>query len=89
MEIIERYFENGQLMLHGYLDNSGEAQGQWKSFHNNGQLEAQGNYIDNQKDGLWQYYYTNGQIKAIVNYEYGIPDGTQKYFKEDGSLDKP
>ena len=37
-------------------------EGLWKSYHSNGQLYSEGNYINDKLDGLWKYYDKQGKI---------------------------
>ena len=35
-----------------------------KQYYGNGQLEQEGNLVDNQRSGIWKIYYENGQLKS-------------------------
>ena len=40
----------------------------WKTYYENGQLEAEGNYRENQIEGLWKFYFKNGKLKEEVDF---------------------
>ena len=42
--------------------------GEYKSYHDNGQLEAICSYIDNKKNGEHKRYDENGQLISICSY---------------------
>lgn len=86
MEAFERYHDNGQLMVKGNVDEFGGQEGHWVSYHSNGQLEAEGIYLNGQKDGEWIYYYPSGEKRAIEKYIDGLLNGDQIYFNSDGSI---
>ncbi len=61
--------------------------GQWLFFHNNSELQAEGNYNDKgEKIGTWKYYYDIGAIKSVENYDngevtvYSTDGGKSEYF---------
>jgi antitoxin component YwqK of YwqJK toxin-antitoxin module len=51
------------------LTNSfGKENGIYKSYYDNGQLEAEVNYIDGLRQGIYKLYHSNGQLWNEVNY---------------------
>jgi antitoxin component YwqK of YwqJK toxin-antitoxin module len=46
-----------------------------ETFHENGQLEVRGNYIDGELDGLWEEFYENGQLESRGNLKDGEWEG--------------
>ena len=46
-------------------------EGLYKTYHKNGQLESEGNYVDGRMDGLWKFYHENGQLKLEGNFNDG------------------
>ena len=42
--------------------------GIYKSYHENGQLWHEVNYIDDKMNGIYKKYYENGQLESEVNY---------------------
>jgi antitoxin component YwqK of YwqJK toxin-antitoxin module len=42
--------------------------GNYKSYHNNGQLWKEVNYINDTRNGNYKIYDENGQLKEEVNY---------------------
>lgn len=52
-------------------DSTGQKQGRWKEWHNNGQLKSQGRYANNLKKGSWKYYDEQGQLEKQEKYRHG------------------
>ena len=51
------------------LANSfGKKEGIYKSYHDNGQLWEEINYINGKMNGIYKSYYSNGELEFEVNY---------------------
>jgi antitoxin component YwqK of YwqJK toxin-antitoxin module len=50
-------------------DNNGLKQGNWKFFHDNGNLQMEGTYLNDKKHGFFKYYDTTGQFLSVEKYE--------------------
>ena len=76
-------------MDEGHYKN-GKKIGYWISYHENGELQSQGNYkytksgVYSRKDGVWKYYYDNGHLER----ESIIKDGIEelKFYNKEGNL---
>ena len=63
----------------GYVDDSfvkgnykdGEKNGEWTSYHENGQMMLEGNTKDGKSMGKWTYYNEDGSIKKVEEYKNG------------------
>lgn len=42
-------------------------EGLYKSYHQNGELQQEGNYVNNKKHGLWRVFNDNGQLEQEVS----------------------
>ena len=47
--------ENGNI-------KNGRKNGEWVSYHKNGQLHTKGNWIHGKRDGLWEYFNEDGSL---------------------------
>ena len=63
---------------------AGVLDGKATSWHDNGQLESEKLYVDNNIHGKWIEWYENGQKKEELNYNYGEPDGSQTSWEMNG-----
>ena len=43
---------------------TGRKQGQWESYHDNGQLEQRGTYENDLANGLLEWFHDNGQLRS-------------------------
>jgi antitoxin component YwqK of YwqJK toxin-antitoxin module len=64
----------------------GAFQGAWKTFHENGQLKLEGEYIDNKMEGLWKGYYDNGGLKEEVHFKGNEENGAFIEYYKNGKL---
>ena len=79
-------FRYGKLIGEGIFSDSGNKQGKWKEYYNDGKLQATGNYLDNLHDGIWKYYYKNGKLEEIGKYIAGVPDSTWLWYHNNGKI---
>ena len=57
-----------------------------ETFHENGQLEVRGNFIDGKPEGFHEEFHENGQLSFRGNWKDGVQDGLREEFDEDGNL---
>lgn len=92
-------FKNGQLngLRKLYNDSTGQLiivenyvndnfEGEYLSYHPNGNLKQKGKYVNNTMSGLWTYYYPSGNLKEEVNFKRNVEDGPYKAYHENGQL---
>lgn len=57
-----QYFhKNGKIQSEGKITNQMAQVGKWVIYYENGMLNAEGNYINGQKDGTWTWYDLKGK----------------------------
>ena len=56
--------ENGNI-------KNGRKNGEWVSYHKNGQLDTNGKWKNGKEDGLREIYYKNGQLDSKGNWKHG------------------
>ena len=61
-------------------------EGLYRSYHQNGKLQQEGNYLNNKKHGLWRVYNDNGQLEQEVNWKHDIQEGITKFYNNNGCL---
>ncbi|AYZ73346.1 hypothetical protein EGX98_04395 [Fusobacterium necrophorum] len=82
----EGYYKSGKLKYTGTLWKGFRIK-RWKSWHENGNLESDGEFSKKgEEEGEWKYYHKNGKIRNIANYKNGKLVGLVKNFNEDGKL---
>lgn len=87
------YYLNGQLKQIGrndykYSSSSGRKVGEWKEYHENGQLQKTYQYKEGYKSGVWKKFHDDGSLFQIGEYEEGKPIGFWKDYYETGQLKK-
>ena len=87
------FYENGQKKFNGNY-RKGLMNGKWMYYHENGQIRAQGRFIDGDKSnvseetgipfngrtGKWFFRYENGQKMHEETFKDGEQIGKTKYF---------
>ena len=80
------YEHNGLLILNCFPKNSDKMSvaatvkdstlstlhGIFRSYHDNMQIESEGNYFENEMEGLWKYWNSEGYITDSAFYEKGV-----------------
>ncbi len=78
--------------IHGFKSGGfkkGKKNGEWVSYHKNGQLQYKINYKDGKpEDGPTEWYYENGQVWGKFNYKDGKLNGLLERFHENGQLQR-
>ena len=69
------YYNNGNIMQHGYLTSDNKLQDVWESYYEDGKKKCDATYNKGEKVGIWFYYYNDRTTKVtydknkIVNVE--------------------
>ena len=50
------FYENGQVMQHGFYTTEGELHGAWESYNIDGSNKCQATYTYGKKTGVWTYW---------------------------------
>ena len=94
------YYQSGMLYTKGvYAGSNGESKGStgvpnsereglWRFWHENGQLEQEGNYLNGEMEGLWRFWHENGQLSQEGNYLNGKVEGLRRWWYENGQLEQ-
>ena len=81
----QKFFPNGKVMMEGNYDR-GEKEGEWKSYHESGELHIHCFYKNDLIDGLYQRFHENGAPASIGNLIENDQEGEWQYFDEEGTL---
>ena len=87
--IVKDYFLDGNLQMIGeYTSNNLKSKnGNFIYYHQNGQKDAEGKYVKNERSGDWFYWYDNGQQKKVLSYdETGLLSGASREYYPSGKL---
>ena len=55
-------------------------------YHENGQVKAEGEYVEGHRNGKWMLYHENGKIESEGEYKNGKPLGKWSYYSKKGKL---
>ena len=81
----QKFFPNGKVMMEGNYDR-GNKEGEWKSYHESGELHIRRFYKNDWFDGLYQRFHENGAPASIGNLIENDQEGEWQYFDEAGNL---
>lgn len=59
------YYDNGQIMQHGFLNMDNKLHASWESYYDNGDRKCIATYNDGIKVGTWFYYYADKKTKVV------------------------
>ncbi|MBK6698936.1 MAG: hypothetical protein IPG55_03375 [Saprospiraceae bacterium] len=77
------YFANGQLGNEGFFKDNKKI-GRFKSWYDNGQIEADWDNLNGNENGFIQCWFKNGKIKKVGTLINGIENGIHKTWFENG-----
>ena len=78
---------DGKLYVAKYeYYKDGLKHGEFKEYHPNTKLKAEGQYKDGNLDGRITYYYDDGKIKKVLYYKYAVPHGLWAFYDEKGQI---
>lgn len=60
------YYNNGNVMQHGYLTSDNKLHDVWKSYYEDGTKKCDATYDKGEKVGTWYYYYINDKTKKVT-----------------------
>ncbi len=80
------YNEYGIKSGEGLFDDKMNKQGKWIFFYDDGNIKAEGEYVDDKRENQWIFYYQNGVIYQKGNYKNGLPEGLWQLFYENSNL---
>jgi antitoxin component YwqK of YwqJK toxin-antitoxin module len=85
--VYREYYDEEQTKqkLEVFMHND-KREGIYKSYHSNGQLYEEVNYIDGKREGEYKSYYGNGQLGEEMNYIDGKREGIYKSYYMNGQL---
>lgn len=77
-------YKMGTKTAEGVVDQTGDFQGEWELYYEDGTLRAKGNYENSLRTGDWIFYHKNGKIESEGKYVEGLPQGQWKWYYENG-----
>jgi len=60
------YYNNGEVMQHGFMTPENELHNLWKSYYDDGTIKCKAVYNKGEKVGIWHYYYRNEKAKRVT-----------------------
>ncbi|PLX01060.1 MAG: hypothetical protein C0594_14650, partial [Marinilabiliales bacterium] len=84
-DTISRYYDNGVLQSHGYLENGSEW-GRWKYYNYKGDLIQETDFFDGSLSGALIYYFYNGLKKSEGHFLLGVQHGKFEEWYENGKM---
>lgn len=74
------------FFLVGFQWASGQQDGPFEEYYDNGQLKVQGHYKNEKPVGTWQKYHPNGQLSGVYSYSDGKLDQEKTYYFDNGNI---
>ena len=92
----EMEYKKGDVVAYRYFDLDGKLISEtkarkgkldFKAYHYNRQISAEGVIMDDKKDGTWKYYNEYGMLTSIETYDEGMQTGIDYGYFDDGKLE--
>ena len=80
------YDDIGVLLSSGIIDKEGKRDGDWKDYFRDGNLRAEGKYVDNLREGKWIFYFPVGSVEQVGNYRNGLENGEWIRYHDNGNI---
>ena len=80
------YYPNGNVSIKGQKNSSGQEEGLWEYFYDNGNILCRTTYKEGWIDGIEEFFYKNGNIESRTPYKEGKEHGIQEWFNEQGNI---
>ena len=81
------HFPNGNLLIEGTMRDAKRV-GVWRSYHLDGRIASESNYVYGAKEGKTASWYENGQIRYIGYYHNDEASAKWLFYLENGELEK-
>ena len=78
-------YESGQLGPEAYMLDEGLTDGLWATWHENGQMQARGQFKNGKGEGLWSYWEEDGRF-ATGQWKKGRRDGRWADWHQNGAI---
>ena len=72
--------------VHYFVDENNLKHGEFKSYHENGNLDIHCHYINGKRHGEYKIYHHNGQLLCHCHYNNGKQHGEYKSYYYNGTL---
>jgi antitoxin component YwqK of YwqJK toxin-antitoxin module len=73
------FHKNGKVQSEGKISGQMGQEGKWILYYENGQVNAEGNYINGKKDGVWTWYDVKGKKTDEQTYQNGTISGHKRF----------
>jgi antitoxin component YwqK of YwqJK toxin-antitoxin module len=80
------YYDNGNVWIKGQKNSSGQREGLWEYFWENGNIHYRIPYVGGKMDGIEELFYENGNINWRTPYAGGEVHGIEEYLDEQGNI---
>lgn len=87
-EVVSReilYFPGKKKYVEKQFDETGQPEGTWISWYENGNKNSQGTYVDGEWHGVYKVWYPNGRLHYTGQYEHGARVGVWTYYDSTGA----
>lgn len=82
---VKEYYPSGKLKEEtAFKDN--QYHGAFKTYFEDGTLESEGTFANDQREGEMKVYYPNGKLKESVTFKESIENGPFKEYAENGTI---
>jgi uncharacterized protein len=79
-------YTNGHQTATGLTLPSGDRDGQWKLYYDDGSVKARGDYMEGKRNGAWMFFSETGELVQQGNYRSGRFHGDWTWYYSEGEV---
>ena len=81
----EYYHPDGNIASCGEFNRAGERMGEWKTYHENGNIKEKGIYTEDKQVGTWEYYNEQGILSTTYTIKEELLNGPLIFHDDAGA----
>lgn len=84
---IKSFYSNGNLKVKAEITSDSTFNGEYREYHENGELKARGLVLKDKREKEWAYYDETGSMTAKGTYEKGLKKGSWEYVVKESTYE--
>jgi|GEM_PF-2424443 len=81
-----RFYNKSEVILSAYNYKSGQLEGKYSNYYEDGNIQNELTYKNGKKDGIEKFYHRNGELSLVSYYKNNKLDGKRIGYLENGDL---
>jgi hypothetical protein len=87
VELALSHYDDGRRASRGRRRGAHRV-GRWHFWHENGNDQSDGEYVEDREHGAWTFWHQNGAVSAQGQFARGVPSGVWTFRYDDGQVER-